>query len=422
MLTEAPRGTNDLLPDRSPVWRRVEAEIAELCRLYAYRELRTPIFEHTELFQRGVGETTDIVEKEMYTFTDRGGRSITLRPEITAGLVRAYLEHRLDTGPQPTKLYCVGPGFRYERPQAGRFRQFTQWDVEVFGAADPAVDAEVIEIGVALVRRLGLEGLVVRLNSIGCPRCRGAYRGRLRDYYRPLLAGLCPSCQSRFERNPLRLLDCKEEACRPVARRAPRMLDSLCDECRVHFAAVQERLRALAVPYEIDTGIVRGLDYYTRTVFEVTYPPLGAQNAIWGGGRYDGLIETLGGSSTPGVGFALGIERLVMTLEKTNLLGEADRGIDVFVAPMQQEQSPAALQLLYRLRRAGLAAETDYLGRSLKGQMKLINRLGARYAAIIGPEEALRGAVALREMRTGEQREVAAEAVVQAVAGAAGEQ
>lgn len=404
MQISAPRGTNDVLPDQAPAWRALERAIERLCAQYGYRELRPPIFEHTELFQRGVGEATDIVEKEMYTFEDRGGRSVTLRPEITAGLVRAYLEHNLHQGPQPTKLWSIGPGFRYEKPQAGRYRQFTQWDVEVFGSLNPAVDAEVIQMGIELAGRLGLEGLVVRLNSIGCPRCRPAYREALKAYYRPHLAELCENCRSRFERNPLRLLDCKED--RRFVAGAPRTVDHLCDECREHFAAVQGHLRRLGVAFEVDPGIVRGLDYYTKTVFEVTYPPLGAQSTVWGGGRYDGLIEELGGPSTPGVGFAMGMERMLLTLEKSGRRLAAPEGLDVFVAPLSPAAGDAALELLYALRRAGLAADTDYLGRSLKSQMKLADRLGARHAALIGDDELAAGTVSLRDMATGEQRSV----------------
>ncbi len=406
MLTTAPRGTNDVLPDTAPVWGWVEDKIREICRQYAYGELRPPIFEHTELFKRGVGETTDIVEKEMYTFNDRGGRSLTLRPEITAGLVRAFIEHKLYSGPQPVKLTCIGPGFRYERPQAGRFRQFTQWDVEVFGSQNPAIDAEVIQIGIELAGRLGLTGLVVHLNSIGCHQCRPVYREKLLEYYRPHLGGLCENCRSRCERNPLRLLDCKEEGCRPAAAGAPRVVECLCEECRVHFDGVKSYLEVLGVPYRVDPNIVRGLDYYTKTVFEVIYPPLGAQSTVWAGGRYDGLVETLGGPPTPGVGFALGMERLIMTLDKMGKTPAGDAGVDVFVAPMGSEALAPALQILSALRRQGYRAESDYLGRSLKSQMKHADRLGARYVAILGSNEIVNRTVTLRRMAGGDQIEV----------------
>lgn len=406
MLTTAPRGTNDVLPEVAPAWRQVEEKIREICRQFAYGELRPPIFEHTELFQRGVGETTDIVEKEMYTFNDRGGRSLTLRPEITAGLVRAFIEHKLYAGPQPVKLTCIGPGFRYERPQAGRFRQFTQWDVEVFGSQNPALDAEVIQIGVELARRLGLEGLIVHLNSIGCPQCRPVYREKLLEYYRPQLDGLCETCRSRYQRNPLRLLDCKEEACRPVAAAAPRVIDCLCDECGIHFNGVKSYLEVLGVQYRVDPKIVRGLDYYTKTVFEVIYPPLGAQSTVWAGGRYDGLVETLGGPPTPGVGFALGMERLLMTLEKMGRAPAGAAALDVFVAPMGSEALGPALGILTSIRRQGFTAETDYLGRSLKSQMKHADRLGARFVAILGSNEVAGRTVTVRRMAGGDQVEV----------------
>lgn len=406
LQTTAPRGTKDVLPEESSVWRHVEEEIRGICRRYAYGELRPPVFEHTELFQRGVGETTDIVEKEMYTFNDRGGRSITLRPEITAGLVRAFIEHKLYAGPQPVKLTCIGPGFRYERPQAGRFRQFTQWDVEVFGAQNPGIDAEVIQIGVELAGRLGLEGLVVHLNSIGCPRCRPIHREKLLEYYRPLLPVLCESCQSRFQRNPLRLLDCKEEACRPAAAAAPRVIESLCGECQDHFDGVQSYLRTLGVSFEVDPNIVRGLDYYTKTVFEVIYPPLGAQSTVWAGGRYDGLVETLGGPPTPGVGFAMGMERLILTLDKMGKTPEVSSGLDVFIAPLGSEALGPALEILNQLRAQGFSADTDFLGRSLKSQMKHADRVKARYVAILGSDEIAGRMVTLRRMDGGDQQQV----------------
>ncbi len=424
MLTARPRGTNDILPREAAHWRAVEAAVHLLCRRFAFGEIRTPLFEYTELFQRGVGEDTDIVEKEMYTFYDRANppRSLTLRPEGTAAVVRAYLENRLDAGPQPVKLYYVAsPMFRYDRPQAGRYRQFHQAGAEVFGAADPAADAEVIALAHGLFTELGLLGIEVRLNSIGCPGCRPAYRERLREYYRPHLAEACPECRRRFERNPLRLIDCKKDACRLLAAGAPPVIASLCPACAEHFTSVQGYLAVLGVPFAVDPGIVRGLDYYTRTVFEVVHGGLGAQSSLCGGGRYDGLVETLGGPPTPAVGFAVGMERLLLTMEKEGVLPPAGEGLDVFVTCAGEAAGTvrrAAFALLARLRAAGLAAEMDLAGRSFKAQMKHAGRLGARFVAIVGEDEVARDVVGLREMAAGTQVEVPAGEVAERVAAA----
>lgn len=399
-----PRGTADVLPAKAVVWRQVEAEMHRVCRLYGYGELRPPMFEVTELFRRGVGETTDIVEKEMYTFESRGGDSYTLRPELTAGMVRAFVENNLGQEMMPAKVYGIGPAFRYEKPQAGRYRQFTQWDVEVFGSQDPALDAEVIQLGLDLAGRLGLTGLTVSLNSLGCPECRPKYRQALQDYFRPHLGGMCADCQGRFERNPLRLIDCKVD--RALAGGAPRMLDYLCEECDTHFAAVQRYLTGLGASYTIDPGIVRGLDYYTKTVFEVIYPGLGAQNTVWGGGRYDGLMEQLGGPALPGVGFAVGVERLLLTLEKSGLWPDAEPVVDVFIAVLGDGAKGASLQLANQLRQANVRADCDYLGRSLKSQLRQAGRLGARYAVIVGEDEVNRGVGSVRDMNASTQTEV----------------
>lgn len=417
MLTTGPRGTNDILPGAefgwrdSHRWQTVETAMRRTCERYAYTELRPPVFEHTELFEHGTGSTTDIVQREMYTFVDRGDRRVTLRPEFTPGLVRAYLEHKLHSQPQPTKLFAIGPCFRYERPQAGRFRQFHQWDVEVFGAQDPAVDAECIYMGLDLVQSLGLHGLSVDLNSIGCPNCRPVYRQRLQEHFRPHLGQLCRDCNERFGRNPLRLLDCKQDAAHPARAGAPAMVDNLCPDCRSHFEGVQRFLTRLDVPFRVNPALVRGLDYYTKTVFEVIYPDLGAQNTVWGGGRYDGLVETLGGKPTPGVGFALGIERLLLTLEKAGCTLPAAPRLDAFVVTVGDAAQAAAAELVYRLRRVGLSADLDYLGRSLKAQMKYAGKHNARFVAIIGDEELSRGTVQLKDMDGRTQAEVALDAV-----------
>ncbi|BDG59331.1 histidine--tRNA ligase [Caldinitratiruptor microaerophilus] len=428
MIT-APRGTHDILPGAqfgwrdSARWQHLEAELRRISHQYGYVELRPPVFEATELFARGVGESTDIVQKEMFTIQPRGRAggdgagepTLTLRPEFTAGLVRAYIENGLHNLPQPTKIFTYGPAFRAERPQKGRFRQFHQWDVEVFGAADAAVDAEVIEIGIALAKRMGLGDLEVDLNSIGCPVCRPAYREKLREHLRPHAHELCEDCQARLERNPLRVLDCKVDADHPAIRSAPVSVEHLCHDCRTHFDQLQRHLRALGIPHRVNPRIVRGLDYYTRTVFEVLHPRLGAQSALWGGGRYDGLIELLGGRPTPGVGFALGMERLLMVLDESAAPGPGAPRPDVFLAPLGAAARERALPILYALRRAGLAADIDYLDRSLKAQMKYAGKAGARYVAILGDAELARGVCTLRDMATGDQREVALESLVEAV-------
>ncbi|MCL6639507.1 MAG: histidine--tRNA ligase, partial [Firmicutes bacterium] len=387
MLTTRPRGTNDILPGEVEKWQHLENLFRELCREYGYSEVRTPVFEHTELFLRGVGDTTDIVEKEMYTFLDRGGRSITLRPEGTAPAVRAYLEGRLHAGPQPVKLYYTGPMFRYDRPQAGRYRQFHQLGVEVFGAHDPAVDAEVMAMAMDFYGRLGLKELELHVNSVGCPRCRPHLREKLQSFFRPHRAELCKNCAERFEKNPLRILDCKEERCRVMGRGAPTTLDCLCGDCASHFESVKKNLELLQVPYVIDNRLVRGLDYYTHTAFEIMAPDIGAQSSIGGGGRYNGLIEICGGPPTPGIGYALGMERILLTMERQGLTPAGGDRLDVFVVTAGAAAAGEAFRLLFMLRGAGIAADKDYLGRSLKAQMKYAGKTGARFALIIGEEE-----------------------------------
>lgn len=406
----APRGTTDILPAEARRWAGLESAMREVFARYGYGEIRTPIFEHTELFARGIGEDTDVVEKEMYSFEDRGERSLTLRPEGTAGAVRAYLERRLDTEPQPVKLWYAGPMFRYERPQAGRARQFHQLGAECIGTEDPAADVEVIAMVAALFRRLGLTKYELHLNSIGCPECRPAYVRKLRAALEPVRGSLCKSCQDRFERNTLRVLDCKRESCRELTKNAPVILDSLCRDCDGHFAQVRRYLDELAIPYVINTRLVRGLDYYTRTVFEFLSPHLGAQDALGGGGRYDGLVETLGGPPTPAVGFAAGMERILLAAEGT-LRGEA-AALDAYVATLGDAGRRVGVVLAERLRRAGLRAELDYMGRSLKAQMRQANRLGAKTVLIIGDDEAKAGTVQLRDMESGDERTVGVDEAV----------
>ncbi|MBP2663490.1 MAG: hisS [Firmicutes bacterium] len=403
MLTTGPRGTKDILPDNSGHWQYVEKIIREVCHNFAYQEIRTPVFEHTELFLRGIGDTTDIVEKEMYTFTDRAKRSITLRPENTASVVRSYLENKLYSGPQPTKLFYIGPMFRYDRPQAGRYRQFHQFGVEAIGAQGPAIDAEVISLAVGFLNKLGLSELKLLINSVGCPNCRPVYRTKLQEFFREKLPHLCSDCQSRYDRNPMRILDCKNETCAEYSQGAPHMLDCLCEECSSHFAGLQELLTAAGIHFMINPRLVRGLDYYTKTAFEIQYSPLGAQSAVCGGGRYDGLIAECGGQPTPGIGFAIGVERVLLALEKQELLPKFTNAIDVFVAPLGTETRAAAFQLLTEMRRAGIAADMDFMNRSLKAQMKYANKYPAKYVALIGEDELAEQKVMLKNMETGSQ-------------------
>lgn len=411
MLTTRPRGTLDVTPADAPKWHYLEEQIRRITRQYGYAELRTPVFEHTELFTRGVGETTDVVEKEMYTFTDKGGRSLTLRAEGTAPAVRAYLENRLDAGPQPAKVYYVGPIFRYERPQAGRLRQHTQFGVEAFGSSDPALDAEVIQLAWDFLSRLGLTGLTLNVNSLGCPICRPVYRQALLEHYRPHLAGLCEDCRRRYAQNPLRLLDCKQEQCRRVGSGAPTVLAHLCPECAGHFTRLRRYLDECQVEHQVNPGIVRGFDYYTKTVFEIVYVGLGAQSTVCGGGRYDGLIEQVGGKPTPGIGFGLGLERLLLTMEKQGVPTGAAPGVDLFVATVGAEAAERAPAMVSRLRRQGMAVELDYLGRGLKGQLKHADRLGSRFVVVLGDEELATGRARLKEMATGEEAEVSLESL-----------
>ena len=407
MLINGPRGTKDILPDTVAQWTHVEKVIRELCARYGYHEIRTPIFEHTELFLRGIGETTDVVEKEMYTFTDRGERSLTLRPENTASVVRSYLQNKLYAADALVKLFYIGSMFRYDRPQAGRYREFHQFGVEALGEASPAVDAEIIVLAVEFLRALGLQELKLHLNSVGCPKCRPVYRERLQEFFRPHLEELCTDCRSRFERNPLRLLDCKNEHCHALAEDAPRITDCLCDECRTHFAEVQSYLTAAGIPFELDANLVRGLDYYTKTAFEVKYTPLGAQSAVAGGGRYDGLVEEVGGPPTPGIGFAVGLERVLLALEKQELLPEELEAVDVFVVALGEAAQIPAFKLLHELRAAKLSAAMDFAGRSMKAQMKQENKKNARFVAILGEDEVKEASALLKDMKTSEQKKLA---------------
>ena len=406
MLTNAPRGTKDILPDTVGDWNYVEGEIRELCRRFGYSEIRTPIFEHTELFQRGIGEGTDVVDKEMYTFTDRGERSITLRPENTASAVRAYLQNKLYAQSNLVKLFYIGSMFRYDRPQAGRMREFHQFGVEALGEANPAVDAEVILLAMNLLEGLGLKDLELSINSVGCPKCRSKYRTMLQDFFRDKLEDLCEDCRSRFERSPLRILDCKKDSDKPYMADAPKITDCLCEECAEHFAKLKELLTSAGISFTHDPRLVRGLDYYTKTAFEIKYPPLGAQSAVAGGGRYDGLIEEMGGNPTPAVGFATGLERLLLALESQNLLPEKNRSVDAYVVALGETAQAEGFKLLNGLRQQGLSAAMDFAGRSMKAQMKQANKLGAKYSVILGEDEISEGVVMLRSMEDSSQAKV----------------
>lgn len=407
MLTQAPRGTKDVLPKESGRWQALEQVMRDAAGRAGYREVRTPVFEHTELFLRGVGDTSDIVQKEMYTFKDKGDRSITLKPEGTAGAVRALIEHSLYADVLPVKMYYLNaPIFRYEAPQAGRFREHHQFGMECFGAQSPSVDAELITLAYRMIEKLGVTNLTVNINSIGCPKCRPAYHARLKEFLSGKLGDLCGACKERFDRNPLRALDCKEEKCQALVKDAPSMLDMLCDECSDHFTKLQGYLKAAGLPYAIDSRIVRGLDYYTKTVFElITKTPTG-NLTVCGGGRYDKLVEELGGPQMPGVGFGMGMERILMLLESQGIDLNTGRQADVFIASLGEEARLPAYSLTLALRAASVKAECDHMGRSLKAQFKYADKLQVPFIAILGGDELQKGVVKVRDMATREEKEV----------------
>jgi len=406
MPIQRPKGTQDLLPGTVDQWQYLEETIRNVCREYGYEEIRTPIFETTELFQRGVGQTTDIVKKEMYTFNDKADRSMTLRPEGTASVCRAYVENKLYGQTQPVKLYYVGPMFRYERPQSGRFRQFHQFGVEVLGADQPVVDAEVISLVWNLYQRLGLSGLEVHVNSVGCPTCRAAHRGQLQKFLEARKDELCPDCQERYERNPLRILDCKNPSCQTVTAGAPTTLDTLCEDCKTHFERVLALLGKAGVVYRVNSRLVRGLDYYTKTAFEVMVEEIGAQSAICGGGRYDGLVEEIGGPSTPGIGFAMGLERVLAALQVQHKLPDKSTKVFAVLIALGDQAQIEAFSLLSALRAQGIPVSMDLLGRSLKTQLKAADRQEAQWALILGEEELRRNVLIIRNLSSGEQSEI----------------
>lgn len=399
IITTSPKGTEDLLPQDSYKWQYLEKKFKETADLYNYREIRVPTFEHTELFERGVGDTTDVVEKQMYTFNDKGGRSVTLRPEGTASVVRSFLQNSLYALPMPMKMFYDIACFRYENKQKGRLREFHQFGVEVFGAENATVDAEVISLAITFLNSVGLNDLSVNINSIGCPKCRKAYSDALKEYLNPKYDELCDTCKGRFERNPLRIIDCKSEVCGEIVKGAPTLLDYICDDCREHFEQFKACLDSMGIKYSIDSGIVRGLDYYTKTVFEI----ISGGFTVCGGGRYDGLVEELGGKSTPAVGFGLGIERLLLRLEETGVTIPEPENVKLYIAPLGESAVGAAQKLVYQLRLSGISVDTDHLGRGLRASMKYADKLGAQYTLVLGDDEIANGQANIKNMSSGEQ-------------------
>lgn len=402
MEIQAPKGTKDMLPQDAYKWHYVEGVLREVSKSFGVREIRTPIFEHTELFLRGVGETTDIVQKEMYTFNDKGDRSITLKPEGTAPTVRAFIENRLFNEAQPTKLYYIIPCFRYENVQKGRLRQFHQYGVEVFGSKEPSMDAEVISLAMEALKKLGLKSLSLNINNLGCPNCRPKYNEALKKYLEENYDNLCNVCKTRFEKNPMRILDCKERNCKEITKNAPIILDYICDECDSHFTEVKRYLDALNIKYNIDPGIVRGLDYYTKTIFEI----LNDDFTVCGGGRYDKLIEEIGGPEMPAVGFGLGLERLIMTLEKEGIEIPKEDVIELYIGARGEGARTEAFVLANKLRSIGVKTEVNHMGRSIKAEMKYANKIGAVFTTIIGDDELQNKTLKLKRMIDGEQFEV----------------
>lgn len=406
MAIKAPKGTKDTMPRDSYKVQYIEKEFSELCRLYGFGEVRTPMFESTELFNRGVGETTDIVQKEMYTFEDLGHRSITLKPEGTSPAVRAFIESHDYAEMQPTKYYYDTPCFRYERPQAGRLREFHQFGVENFGTPDMMADAEVIALASDFIKKIGIEDVELRINSVGCRECRPVYRKALQDYLRPYYEDLSDISKDRFEANPMRIIDSKDITDQRIAKDAPYMLDYLCDDCKAAFEALKTNLDAMGISYVVDPRIVRGLDYYTKTAFEFVTTKIGAQGTICGGGRYDHLVEEIGGPSIPGVGFGLGKERLLILMEQNDIIVDDPNVPDISVSFIGDKARLYALDLVHKLRACGVSAIIDTLNRNLKGQMKYANKLNARYSVVIGDNEIEKGIVTLKNMHSGEQKEI----------------
>lgn len=402
MEIQAPKGTKDMLPQDAYKWHYVEGVLRDVSKSYGVREIRTPMFEHTELFLRGVGETTDIVQKEMYTFNDKGDRSITLKPEGTAPTVRAFIENRLFNEAQPTKLYYIIPCFRYENVQKGRLRQFHQYGVEVFGSKEASIDAEVISLAMESLKKLGLKSLSLNINNLGCPKCRPKYNEALKKYLEENYDNLCGICKTRFEKNPMRILDCKEKSCNEITKHAPIILDYICEECDSHFTEVKNYLDALKIQYKVDPGIVRGLDYYTKTIFEI----LNDDFTVCGGGRYDKLIEEIGEPEMPAVGFGLGLERLIMTLEKEGIEIPNEGLVDLYIGARGEAAKTSAFVLANKLRAIGIKTEINHMGRSIKAEMKYANKIGSAFTTILGDDELQNKTLKLKRMSDGEQFEV----------------
>ena len=414
-INKAPRGTNDVLPEDSFKWQFVEQKLIETAGLYGFKEIRVHVFEQTEVFTKNVGDTTDVVQKEMYTFTDKGDRSITLRPEFTAGVIRSVVEHSLTAAALPVKVCYCGGCYRYEKPQAGRLREFHQFGAECVGAASPAADAEVISLANQLLRDVGINKISLEINSIGCPTCRADYHKALKEYFESRKAELCGTCNERLDRNPMRILDCKSPVCSEIATSAPVVIDYLCEDCKAHFDAVKSHLDEMNISYTVNPRIVRGLDYYTRTVFEFVSGNIGAQATVCGGGRYDGLLEQMGGQPQPALGFAMGIERLLMVLESQNAELPEERRCDVYIAPIGEAATLKASVMCSTLRDEGFIALTDIVGRGLKAQMRYANKIGAKFTMVLGDSELENGKARLKCMDSGEETEVETDKVAEAI-------
>ena len=412
-INRAVKGTNDILPDQSQKWQFVEGKMLETAELFGFKEIRVPVFEHTEVFKRSVGDTTDVVQKEMYTFEDKGGRSITLRPELTAGVIRSAIEKGLINGALPQKLCYIGGCYRYEKPQAGRLREFHQFGVECVGAAAPNADAEVISLAKAVLENIGIKDISLEINSIGCPECRKEYHKALKEYFSANAETLCDTCKERLDRNPMRILDCKSPICREVAANAPVVIDYLCDDCKEHFEKVKANLSAMNISFTVNPKIVRGLDYYTRPVFEFVSGDIGAQSTVCGGGRYDGLIKQMGGQDTPSLGFAMGIERLMMVLEAQKAELPEDSTCDLFIATLGDKATLKASALCRELRDEGYKVQTDICGRGLKAQMKYANKIGAKFTLVLGDNEVESGKATLKKMSDSSEREISLNELVE---------
>lgn len=414
MLTKAPRGTKDITPKDAYKWNYVENKFREICSLFGYEEMRTPVFEHTELFKRSVGDTTDIVQKEMYSFTDKGGRDITLKPEGTAGVVRAFIENKLYADTQPTKLFYITPCFRYERPQAGRQRQFHQFGIEALGSDKPSLDAEVIALAVQFFTEVGLKDLAVSINSVGCPTCRAEYNARLKEYLDAKSDVLCETCLERKDKNPMRVIDCKNPTCKENLNDIPFMVDHICDDCKDHFEKLQTYLKEMDINFVVDKTIVRGLDYYKKTAFEIISNDIGSQSTVCGGGRYDGLVEQLRGpKGVSGIGFALGAERLLLTMENNNIEIENPYATDIFIVTIGDEAKTKSFKLLKDLRTNHISAENDHLDRSVKAQFKYSDKINAKFTIVIGDDELANDTATLKNMSTSEQTTIKLSEIVQ---------